>query len=502
MREPLCLKIAVLAESFMTDLAWYVDTILTLITLAGDQCHDGVWHRVVQVISMNPQYQRYATLTSFNSMTGSQAHDRLVKLSAQLCGEYAHLIPNSPDEIFTELTKKYPIVSSTTQAMIVSALAKMGGRFAPVRPKVIAFIDPLRASQNIEIQQRAVEYHALLTEHNELLEAVFRPIPPFKPRASFLIKQVVETVDMTPVIGRDEEEEDVVETLADIAPVHASAPAPPTPPPSETKSDPPTPEKLVDLTEAIPGVPSDPVIELLEAPPPATKEGIFKHFLTNDNGVAFEDAVVSVRLIIQSNGPTVFLSFAVSNKSPAPITGVKLHVMPVPFLRANLRPGPATIESHQSGTYQFAFTVLAPYNEPPQYTINYNDVRETVRLPLVITKFMVPFPMSQQVFFERWAQFSDSREIARASYPVIAAGDPTPQMALLMTSLLRVPVLPLDVPPGNVCGAGIVQCEQGPQGIIVRFFADPQGRVVQIEVRGTSPQIAAPIQQIFNIQFK
>jgi AP-2 complex subunit alpha len=538
MREPLCLKIAVLAESFMTDLAWYVDTILTLITLAGDECHDGVWHRVVQVISMNPQYQRYATLTSFNSMTSPTAHDRLVKLAAQLCGEYAHLIPNPPDEVAGELTKKYPSATSGTQAMIISALAKMGARCPPIREKVASFLGPLRASQQLEIQQRAIEYYTLLTANSNLLGIVFKPVPAFKPRESFLIKKVLETVELAPVAAEEEEnEEDAGEVTGPVArppgpAARAQAPAPASPPPTAVAA--PAPAPPVDdllggaLSGPPPPAPAGPAVPTPQAtslmdlynepqPPPedlltafsgpgpavlTNKEAIYKRFLTTDSAVAFEDQLVAVNLTFQTNGPNVVLTFIITNKSNQNLANVKLHVLPVPFLKASARPGPPTLGPQQTSTHQFAFTVVAPFSDPPQYSLSYNDVRETLKLPLFITKFMVPFSMNFQVFFERWAIFAVSNQVARASYPIQAPGDPTQQMALLMTNLLRVPVLPLEVPPGNVCGAGIVQCEQGPQGILARFFLDQQSPgTVQIEVRCTSPQIAGPIQQLLNLQF-
>jgi AP-2 complex subunit alpha len=280
----------------------------------------------------------------------------------------------------------------------------------------------------------------------------------------------------------------------------ASAPAPAPAPPAQVTS-------LVDLYSS-PGPGAGPAEDLLTAfsgPGPAVltdKELIFKRFLTNDAGLVFEDSLVAVSLSYQLVVPNLILTFVVTNKSTQNLSNVKLYILPVPFLRTSTKQGPPVLGPQQSSTHQFAFVILAPFTEPPQYNFSYNDVRETVKLPLSITKFMVPFPMNYQVFFERWKQFAASNQIARASYPIAAPGDPTPQMASLMVNLLHIPVLPLEVPPGNVCGAGIVQCEQGAQGILARFFVDPQTSSVQIEVRCTSPQITGPIQQVLNLQFK
>ena len=53
--EEMVLKIAILAEKYATDLRWYVDTILKLITISGDHVSDPIWHRVVQIVTNHPQ---------------------------------------------------------------------------------------------------------------------------------------------------------------------------------------------------------------------------------------------------------------------------------------------------------------------------------------------------------------------------------------------------------------------------------------------------------------
>ena len=49
------LKIAILAEKYATDLRWYVDTIIKLISIAGDFVSDSIRHHVVQIVTNHPQ---------------------------------------------------------------------------------------------------------------------------------------------------------------------------------------------------------------------------------------------------------------------------------------------------------------------------------------------------------------------------------------------------------------------------------------------------------------
>ena len=59
------LKIAILAEKFAVDYTWYVDTILSLIRLAGDYVSEEVWYRVVQIVINREDVQGYAAKTCF-----------------------------------------------------------------------------------------------------------------------------------------------------------------------------------------------------------------------------------------------------------------------------------------------------------------------------------------------------------------------------------------------------------------------------------------------------
>ena len=63
-REELVLKIAILAEKFAANYAWYVDTILTLISVAPEDVPDDIWFRVVQIVTNHDDIQKYACETA------------------------------------------------------------------------------------------------------------------------------------------------------------------------------------------------------------------------------------------------------------------------------------------------------------------------------------------------------------------------------------------------------------------------------------------------------
>lgn len=80
LREEMVLKIAILTEKYASSYKWYVDTILQLISAAGDHVGDEVWYRVVQIVTNTPNLQEYAARVVFEHLKAPTAHESLVKV--------------------------------------------------------------------------------------------------------------------------------------------------------------------------------------------------------------------------------------------------------------------------------------------------------------------------------------------------------------------------------------------------------------------------------------
>ena len=538
MREPLCLKIAVLAEQFAEDPAWFVDVVIQLISMAGDECNDGVWYRVVQVVSRVPGLQRYAAMTTYNSMTVGKPHDRLICLAAQLVGEYCELIEISPEEVSKQLISKFIIGNSIAKGIILSSLAKIGAKFSDVRSNILTFMNSLRGSQIIDIQQRAIEYSALLGSTQDVLAAVFKSIPEFNKGTSSLLKKVLEehqkdensdkseeesvdedesnfitkypskSVEPTPIINNNmniqkpQKHNDEDDLLISISTPSNSKPSiqpqPEKPKPSPNNTD------LLGIGELLDtSFTEQPKQTQLFSKPINTKETLFKNFLIQDTGIAYEDQFCEVSLSIQFNSPNIILSFQIHNKSSGFLNSLSIHIPPVPFLKISSKLGSSNLQSGDNTLYQFAISPVEPFIESPNYSIRFKygeqNINELLTLPIFITKFVSPYNMDHQTFFSRWGSLNSPNQLASAKYPS-KGGDSNQQMKNLITSLLHVPILNLQVPPNNVCGAGIINTETGTHGILVRFY-DENG-LININIKGTSSQVTASIQKILDNYFK
>ena len=88
------LKIANLAEKYATDLRWYVDTILKLISISGDYVSDAIWHRVVQIVTNYPlgDLQAYAAATLFVAVSPRRCHETALRFAAYILGESGFMI--------------------------------------------------------------------------------------------------------------------------------------------------------------------------------------------------------------------------------------------------------------------------------------------------------------------------------------------------------------------------------------------------------------------------
>ena len=86
LREEMVLKIAISTEKYATSYKWYVDTILQLISSAGDHVGDEVWYRVVQITTNTEDLQEYAAKAVFEHLKAPSCHESLIKIAGRWPG--------------------------------------------------------------------------------------------------------------------------------------------------------------------------------------------------------------------------------------------------------------------------------------------------------------------------------------------------------------------------------------------------------------------------------
>eukprot|EP00741_Cyanophora_paradoxa_P020808 tig00021312_g20087.t1 len=196
-REELVLKIAILAEKFAPRLAWYVDVILQLISLAGDFVSDVVWHRVVMIVTNNEALQQYAAATVFKNLEAENVHEKMLTVGSYLLGEFGHLISDqpqcSPANQFGLLHRRFPSCTGQTRAMLLSTYVKFMNVYPELKETILPVFESHKAFFDVEIQQRACEYAAFgRAVSDNVVHTVWEMMPAFPDRESALLKRLAE----------------------------------------------------------------------------------------------------------------------------------------------------------------------------------------------------------------------------------------------------------------------------------------------------------------------
>jgi AP-2 complex subunit alpha len=195
-REEMVLKIAILAEKYATDLRWYVDTILKLISISGDHVSDDIWHRVVQIVTNHPQgdLQAYTAATLLVAASPRRCHETAVRVAAYILGEFGFLIAERPgmsgEEQFRILHQHWATSENHTRAILLTAYAKLANLYEECRPLVAPVFARCTNSVDVEIQQRAAEYSSMREAFSpEAVEDLLREMPPFEDNKTSALEQ-------------------------------------------------------------------------------------------------------------------------------------------------------------------------------------------------------------------------------------------------------------------------------------------------------------------------
>jgi len=195
-REEMVLKIAILAEKYATDLRWYVDTILKLISISGDYVSDAIWHRVVQIVTNHPQgdLQAYTAATLLVAASPRRCHETAVRVAAYVLGEFGFLIAERPgmsgEEQFRILHQHWPTANNLTRGILISTYAKLSNLYEECRPLVAPVFARCTNSVDVEIQQRAAEYSSMREAFSpEAVEDLLREMPPFEDNKTSALEQ-------------------------------------------------------------------------------------------------------------------------------------------------------------------------------------------------------------------------------------------------------------------------------------------------------------------------
>lgn len=457
-REEMVLKIAILAEKYATDLRWFVDTILKLISISGDYVSDSIWHRVVQIVTNHPQgdLQGYAAATLFVAVSPHRCHETTVSVAAYILGEFGFLIAERPgmsgEEQFHVLHQHWFNVDTKTRAILISTYAKLANLYEECRPLVAPIFARSKNSSDVEVQQRCVEYASMREAFSpEAVEDLLREMPPFEDkRRSALELRLLETegedsaaVTKASIVSEVEQQRALQSAQMLSNPIMDDE----MPPIDEQGGDPhddveeehddqgESQEQASDVGDEFPPEDKEPpegeqdnVIENGSAHPtivgipkeliPAMRKA-FSNLCTSPSGVLFENSLLQVGVKHEYVGAQGRISVFFGNLHSSSLQHFKVKVNQPEHLRMQMQGTQdlldedkydsvgCTVETKTQAKLLILVEVTAPFDDAPSMRITFETEEGEqhdypLRLPLVATCFMEPVNLDPGAFMQRW----------------------------------------------------------------------------------------------------
>lgn len=187
-------QIGVAADRFSPSKRWHVDTMLRVLSLAGNAVKDQILSSFIRLVATTPELQQYVVQKLYMALRKDITQEGLTLAAAWCIGEFGDLLlkgGNYEEEELVREVKESEVIdlfltilnsSYATQSVkeyIVTALMKLSTRFS--EPAQIEKIRKILASHSqsldVEVQQRAVEYGNLFA-YDEIRRGVLEKMPP------------------------------------------------------------------------------------------------------------------------------------------------------------------------------------------------------------------------------------------------------------------------------------------------------------------------------------
>ncbi|XP_064467408.1 AP-1 complex subunit gamma-1-like isoform X2 [Ornithodoros turicata] len=182
------------AEMYAPTKKWHVDTMIRVLTTAGNYVRDDVVGSLIQLISETTDLHAYTVQQLWRQLaddpTGKQP---LVQVGSWCLGEYGDLLGSSEgqdadpvqvteDEIvdFYEKMLSNNQMQLVTREYAVTALMKLSVRFTSCAPRIKKVVDAFGGNMNVELQQRSVEFSSLFSKYDHLRGSLLERMPPME----------------------------------------------------------------------------------------------------------------------------------------------------------------------------------------------------------------------------------------------------------------------------------------------------------------------------------
>lgn len=537
-REEMVLKIAILAEKYATDLRWYVDTILKLISISGDHVSDSIWHRVVQIVTNHPQgdLQAYTAATLLVAASPRRCHETAVRVAAYVLGEFGFLVAERPgmsgEEQFRILHQHWATCDAQTRGILVSTYAKLANLYEECRPLVAPVFARCKNSVDVEIQQRSAEYAAMREAFSpEAVEDLLREMPPFEDKKQSALEQRL----------REKEGDDSAAVVKAARPSAAERQRA-----AASKAAARAAEEVAAQQAAEQNAINDPISPISDGSPgggptdravvgipkdviPAMRKA-FSNLCTSPSGVLFENSLLQVGVKHEYVGAQGRISVFFGNLSSSPLQHFRAIIEESDHLKMQKQGTQGLLDDGEEGGCTVAVRtqakllllveVTAPFDDAPAMRVMFEteegEIHEyPLRLPIVATCFMEPVTLEPKAFMQRWNSLEgndrECQEVVKAPPNAPAINEEyMKRIAHIITDGLKFGRCKgCDPTPWTVSGAATFRTGSKDAngnninvGCLVRVEANPQVGAFRVTTRTLHPLCSKAVKNVALVSIK
>lgn len=401
------------------------------------------------------------------------------------------------------LHTKSPFCAAPTRALLLSTYIKWVNVFPEIKPQLVSVFDRYRHVLDSELQQRACEFYALATrgDDDELLQNVCEEMPPFPARESTLLlrlnKKHGDTNDkrVWNIGGKDANIERKPTRRDTLAPSRSatgalSAAATPASPSSELNGDIMSALVGLDLTSpSSAGTPAaepenKPVVPLTHT---ANTDKWFDKLCYVNDGILHEDVQLQVGIKSEYHSQLGRVAIYFGNKLSVALTSFTATVIvsdPAALSVTFQKIPSSTVAARTQAQHVLQVECRGAFKAPPVMTVSFMAGAHqsmTLRLPIIMAKFVEPVTLPGADFFERWKLIGGPPREAQAVFPISL--DATGQVDIPRNRKIigghRFHLLDgLDPNPVNIVAAGVLHMSQtGKVGCLLRFEPNKEAKV-------------------------
>jgi AP-1 complex subunit gamma-1 len=187
-------QIGIAADRYAPNKRWHVDTMLRVLSLAGNYVKEQIMSSFIRLVATTPELQTYAVQKLYMNLKKDITQESLTQAGSWCIGEYADSLLKGgqyEEEELVQEVKENEIIdlfstilnssyaSQVTTEYIVTALVKLSTRLSDASQieRVRRLIQYHQTSLDVEVQQRAVEYSNLFA-YDEIRRGVLEKMPP------------------------------------------------------------------------------------------------------------------------------------------------------------------------------------------------------------------------------------------------------------------------------------------------------------------------------------